>query len=866
MSRASRSQIVRSIPVLIAGCLFALPAQAKYSGGTGEPNDPHQIATAADLIALGETPVLQTYYVAPDGLDSNPGTKARPWKTIHHATQTIGCGDTVVVMSGVYRVSGPLEFGPAGESFERMTTYRCEEGARAIFSMTNDRPPGAWLRDYVRVEGLWLGGKWEPPEVYGAYIGVGGGSSPIGRGKQLVNCTIFGYNDGILLGQSEDLLIYGNRFVHTGSGWYQHGIYLSGGAPPGRCSNHAIVDNNIFIHGEGYAIHGQHGPKSVIVTRNFISRHYGGITMDGSDHLIANNLIWRCGPDDEGGRGGTGICLAGEHIVAINNIFRECSLCGYLARHYLERNAGLNVEGLNMQPPYAIAMLLTVGNEQADFGVRADEIDEAVARLGEIFDQPVEILYQDQRIEPLFGKLHMTIADGSCLKDTGRAWYDLDKTVNIGPDIDQPACLNTLWYAFRKWGLKDWDDSWNVYESSPPWWGNARTPDSRDNDGDGIPNDSDPDDDNDGVLDEYDMDRDGDGVQDTAETILAKDPDDKGSVPPIAPSLELSQDMIVVHSVYGRDPPGVVILSISNRGVDTADWQVLLGEPWVEASPSKGSLGAGIMSPLTVGFRTQTLPVGVYSTHMTFTCGLQTLPVPVQLEVLDESVIEQGLLHHWTFDEGQGNMASDKIGGAHGTIYGAEWIDGITGHALGFDGIDGYVDIPELADDFSQFTVSLWFTTVVPGTPGYVESFSDNTMWQRYTTGGGDGGEMSLATVNGRLRGEFNLVQTGDARSLYSDALVTDGQWHHAAMTVSAKDRIVLFLDGRQVDERNIQDDAEAINASHDVGSGRQSIGRSAVWWLATTYYTGAIDDVRSYGRPLCPAEIEVMYHNVVSK
>jgi predicted secreted protein len=31
-------------------------AQRKYGGGTGEPNDPYQIATAADLIALGETP------------------------------------------------------------------------------------------------------------------------------------------------------------------------------------------------------------------------------------------------------------------------------------------------------------------------------------------------------------------------------------------------------------------------------------------------------------------------------------------------------------------------------------------------------------------------------------------------------------------------------------------------------------------------------------------------------------------------------------------------------------------------------------------------------------------------------------------
>jgi hypothetical protein len=37
-------------------CLLVLPAHAKYSGGSGTAQDPYQIATAADLIALGETP------------------------------------------------------------------------------------------------------------------------------------------------------------------------------------------------------------------------------------------------------------------------------------------------------------------------------------------------------------------------------------------------------------------------------------------------------------------------------------------------------------------------------------------------------------------------------------------------------------------------------------------------------------------------------------------------------------------------------------------------------------------------------------------------------------------------------------------
>jgi hypothetical protein len=51
----------------------------KYSGGTGEPNDPYQIATAADLIALGETPAdySKSFILTADiDLDPNlPGCK-----------------------------------------------------------------------------------------------------------------------------------------------------------------------------------------------------------------------------------------------------------------------------------------------------------------------------------------------------------------------------------------------------------------------------------------------------------------------------------------------------------------------------------------------------------------------------------------------------------------------------------------------------------------------------------------------------------------------------------------------------------------------------------------------------------------------
>ena len=39
-------------------CLLTLPVSAKYSGGTGEPNDPYKIAITKDLIALDNEPML----------------------------------------------------------------------------------------------------------------------------------------------------------------------------------------------------------------------------------------------------------------------------------------------------------------------------------------------------------------------------------------------------------------------------------------------------------------------------------------------------------------------------------------------------------------------------------------------------------------------------------------------------------------------------------------------------------------------------------------------------------------------------------------------------------------------------------------
>lgn len=67
---------------IIAATLFLLailsPAGAEYSGGSGTADDPYQIATAADLIALGETPEdYDKHFILTADIDLDPNLPGR---------------------------------------------------------------------------------------------------------------------------------------------------------------------------------------------------------------------------------------------------------------------------------------------------------------------------------------------------------------------------------------------------------------------------------------------------------------------------------------------------------------------------------------------------------------------------------------------------------------------------------------------------------------------------------------------------------------------------------------------------------------------------------------------------------------------
>jgi hypothetical protein len=73
MPTARSTRVLRATRVLTIICLLSFPAYAKYSGGTGEPNDSYQITTAEDLMLLGDSPEdYDKHFILTADIDLDP--------------------------------------------------------------------------------------------------------------------------------------------------------------------------------------------------------------------------------------------------------------------------------------------------------------------------------------------------------------------------------------------------------------------------------------------------------------------------------------------------------------------------------------------------------------------------------------------------------------------------------------------------------------------------------------------------------------------------------------------------------------------------------------------------------------------------
>ncbi len=115
-------------------------------------------AVALLLLLVAAGAGATTYYVGPDGSNSNAGTSALPWADPAYGASRLQPGDTLIILGGRYTLSDFDEdiIRPASGSSGAWVTIRGESGNRPLLAGRDDLYAAVILdgASYVRVENL----------------------------------------------------------------------------------------------------------------------------------------------------------------------------------------------------------------------------------------------------------------------------------------------------------------------------------------------------------------------------------------------------------------------------------------------------------------------------------------------------------------------------------------------------------------------------------------------------------------------------------------------------------------------------------------------------------------------------------------
>ncbi|MHC4866984.1 MAG: LamG-like jellyroll fold domain-containing protein [Planctomycetota bacterium] len=202
---------------------------------------------------------------------------------------------------------------------------------------------------------------------------------------------------------------------------------------------------------------------------------------------------------------------------------------------------------------------------------------------------------------------------------------------------------------------------------------------------------------------------------------------------------------------------------------------------------------------------------------------------------------------HWEFDEGSGTTAMDSsLSGTHGELHGPTWTDGQIRGALGFDGVDDYVEVADGGTlGFSQRgSFSLAFRAK-PSSNGSLLS----KMRASNCSDGIFGYQVRWADSQFQFVAEEScvgqtIVGTGD-NSAAADS------WYHVTCVYDKKN-MKVYLDGELEGSAAFAFDAGSTRPDKNLTIGAKSYD-SAV----NDHFEGLIDDVRIYPWALSGAEVE---------
>jgi len=205
---------------------------------------------------------------------------------------------------------------------------------------------------------------------------------------------------------------------------------------------------------------------------------------------------------------------------------------------------------------------------------------------------------------------------------------------------------------------------------------------------------------------------------------------------------------------------------------------------------------------------------------------------------------ESGLVARWDFDDGSGVHIKDSSGlGNQGTIHGAKRVALGNGYALRFDGVDDYVNCGngESLNLLGPLTLEAWVKPEAPprGEPGILGKFYESYAITFY-------------------RGSAWFYISGGGNALKSG--LTMGEWQHVVAVFDGK-MMHLYFNGRRVATKESLRQQTAPGQNFLLGCVVGDSENIDPALRNTAFFTGLIDGVSVYSRPLGELEIIERYN-----
>jgi parallel beta-helix repeat protein len=248
---------VAALPLALVAAVATLPTSTPHSS-------PSTVKAASASRAL---------YVSRGGSDSNPGTRARPFRQINRAAATATPGTVVHVGLGVYDAVTTSRSGRAGAPISYVSDARWGAVINARRAMS------AWTNtgQYVAIKGFQL-----TNSQYNGILTTGSHGSFVGNHIHHLyppNCSRGG--GGIV---AENYSAVGNDIIGNeingikapGNCGLIHGIYLQ--SPSG-----GRILNNVVYETSGWGIHLWHNANHILISNNTVFHNaQGGMVIGGS--------------------------------------------------------------------------------------------------------------------------------------------------------------------------------------------------------------------------------------------------------------------------------------------------------------------------------------------------------------------------------------------------------------------------------------------------------------------------------------------------------------------------------------------------------------------------------------------------------